>query len=67
MGAVGPLGAAFRQHGDGQKCVTGLVFGAFGEVSGNVARLLRSLVKKGVDLDTLCPFGSDLRLYGSMK
>ena len=53
VGAVGPLGAAFRQYGDGQKCVTGLVFGAFGEVSGNVARLLRSLVKKGAD--TLYP------------
>jgi len=53
VGTVGPLGAAFRQYGDGQKCVTGLVFGAFGEVSGNVARLLRSLVKKGAD--TLYP------------
>ena len=53
VGAAGPLGAAFRQYGDGQKCVTGLVFGAFGEVSGNVARLLRSLVKKGAD--TLYP------------
>ena len=49
-GAVGPLGAAFRQYGDGQECVTGLVFGAFGEVSPVVGRLLRSLVKKGADV-----------------
>ena len=30
--------------------MTGLVFGAFGEVSPAVGRLLRSLVKKGADV-----------------
>ena len=49
-GEVGPLGAAFRKYGDGRQCVTGLVFGAFGEVSPAVGRLLRSLVKKGADV-----------------
>ena len=47
---MGPLGAVFRQYSDGQTCVAGLVFGAFGEVSSNVSRLLRSLAKKAADV-----------------